>query len=146
MAERLTVKLRTLFAGGDPLGLGMLNTPATPLWNPPTDIFECDNHYVILVAVSGLKRGPNGELENAEVLVEQDTVIIRGNRRDDCPLAKHVYYRMEIHYGDFEVRVRVNAPFDRENICAEYRDGFLQVLIPKAERALPGKHKIDVVS
>lgn len=151
MTKPLKVKLRSLYAvaahrvlDGLPLGMSILSAPATPVWSPPTDLFECENHYVIRVAVSGLKSTPKGELENADVLVENDIVAIRGSRRDECPLTKHVYYQMEIHYGDFEVRVRVNAPFDRENIRAEYRDGFLQVLIPKAERVLPGKHKIEV--
>ena len=116
------------------------------LWHPPTDVFECDKVYVIKMAVSGLSRAADGKVQGAEVWVEDDTVIVRGNRADLCPHTKRAFFQMEIHYGCFERRVRINAPFDRERIRAEYRDGFLEVIVPKAQRARSGTRRIEVRS
>jgi len=104
------------------------------LRHPPTDVFECDRVYVIKVDVSGLRRDPDGNVQEAEVLVEGDTVIIRGHRADRSRHTKRAFFQMEINYGRFERRVRFTAPFDRDGIRAEYHDGFLEVVVPKAPR------------
>ena len=90
---------------------------------------------MIRVEISGLRQTAAGEIENAELLVEGDLVILRGNRSDDCPHTKCNYHQMEIQYGPFEVAVAIPAPFDREAITTKYRDGFLEVVVPKARRA-----------
>lgn len=118
--------------------------PQTPeVWRPPTDVFECDEAYVIKVAVSGLRRGPAGEIENAEVIVEGNTVVIRGHVEDCCTPRKCSYYQMEISYGRFECRVEIDAPFDASAIGAEYRDGFLSVTLPKRSPAAPRRIAVD---
>ena len=113
-------------------------------WHPPTDVFECDHVFVIKLAVSGLKTGPSGAIEGAEVLVEGDTVIIRGERNDHCHHTKRAFFQMEIHYGRFERRVRFTSPFDRDKIGASYRDGFLEVIVPKAQRVRGKPHRIEI--
>ena len=117
---------------------------APRVWRPPTDVFECDRDYVIRVAVSGLQRDPDGELVGVEVLVKDDTVIVRGDRPDVCPHTKRAYYQMEIHYGRFERCVRFTSAFDHDNIHAEYRDGFLEVVVPKAPQIRGKPHHIQV--
>lgn len=116
---------------GDTPGLG---SPKPHHWHPPTDVFECDRVYVIRVAVSGLRHEVDGAIQDATVVVEDDTVVIRGNRIDSCRHTKRAFFQMEINYGPFERRVRFTTPFDRDNIHAEYRDGFLEIVIPKAPR------------
>jgi len=124
--------------------LGLIHTQPTSVWEPPTDVYECEDLYAIKVAISGLKKSASGDLEDAEVLVEDDTIVVRGHRRDYCPLKKYAIHQMEIHYGPFEVRVRIYAPFDRDRVTATYSDGFLEVLVPKAARTLPGRHRIAI--
>ena len=126
-----------------PMGQLMATHPARP-WRPPTDVFECDRVYVIRTAISGLRKNDKGELEDAEVTVENDTVIIRGHRRDHSSHAKRVFYQMEVHYGHFEVRVRINRPFGRDGVAAQYKDGFLEVIVPKEKQAGPDTRRIRV--
>ena len=117
---------------GETPGLGV---PNPHHWHPPTDVFECDRVYVIRLAISGLRHADDGSVQDVEVVVEDDTVIIRGNRCDRSSHAKRAFFQMEINYGPFERRVRFTTPFDHENIHAEYHDGFLEIVIPKAPRA-----------
>ena len=42
---------------------------------------------------------------------------------------------MEIQYGPFEVAVAIPAPFDSDAVTSKYRDGFLEVVVPKVRRA-----------
>jgi HSP20 family molecular chaperone IbpA len=46
---------------------------------------------------------------------------------------------MEIRFGDFRTDVELHWPIDTEKIDAEYRDGFLQVILPKAK-----PHTVDI--
>ena len=113
-------------------------------WHPPTDVFECDDVYVIRMDIGGLPRDAKGDVAQAEVVTESDEVIVRGMREDRCPFRKCGYYQMEIPYGPFEFRVRIREPFDHSHITAVYRDGFLEISIPKAQSHKPGTHRIEV--
>jgi len=108
------------------------------VWRPPTDVFECNDAYVVRVAISGLRRNSAGDVEDAEVIIENNLLTIRGNRREQCDRERCHFIQMEIHYGPFECRVQLNAPFDRDGIRAVYRDGFLDVIIPKSDRPTGG--------
>lgn len=116
------------------------------VWQPPTDVFECDNVFIVRMAVSGLTKDAEGQLQDVEVLVEDDAIVIRGRRNDQCPHTKRIFHQMAIYYGRFGFRVRIRAPFDRDGVHAEYRDGFLEVIVPKADRDRPAMHHIEVRS
>ena len=115
-------------------------------WRPPTDVFECARVYVIVMEISGLTSAPDGKLLDAEVAVEGDTMIIRGERRERCAHAKNTFHQMEVNYGPFERRVRFHAPFDADGIEAKYRDGFLEVVVPKAAKARRDAQRVEVRS
>lgn len=94
-------------------------------WRPPTDVFESDQEYTVLVELAGM-RG----VEIAVTLDEQ-LLRIRGSRPEAT--GARAYHQMEINYGDFVVEVRLPVPVDRERIDASYGDGFLKVVLPKAQ-------------
>ena len=118
-----------------PMGRKIMLSSVNGVWRPPTDVFESDDAYVIRVEISGLRQTAAGEIENAELLVEGDLVVLRGERSDDCPHTKCNYHQMEIQYGPFEVAVRIPAPFDRDAVTTKYRHGFLEIVVPKAHAA-----------
>ena len=91
-------------------------------WRPPTDVFETDLEFVVLVELAGM-RG----VEIAVTLDEQ-LLRIRGTRPESS--GTRAYHQMEINYGDFVLEVRLPVPIDRERIDASYSDGFLKVLLP----------------
>ena len=127
-----------------PMGRKIMLAGPTTVWRPPTDVFESDHAFVIRSEISGLRTGPHGEIENAEVVVAGDVVTLRGNRSDDCPHTKCNYHQMEIQYGPFQVSVAIPVPFDSATVQPRYRDGFLEVVVPKAARAKPGSCRIRV--
>jgi HSP20 family protein len=93
-------------------------------WRPPTDVYEAESAYVVVVEVAGMKGVELG------VSFEQQLLSIRGRRPD--PGGGKAYHQMEISYGEFLVDVYIHAPVDHERIEATYRDGFLRVVLPKA--------------
>lgn len=94
------------------------------IWQPPTDLFETQEEYVVRVEIAGMRQ--------AEFLVslEKRTLVVRGVRQLKNP--GRAFYRMEISSGEFISVVDLPGPVDSDQIEAEYEDGFLTIRLPKS--------------
>lgn len=93
------------------------------LWRPPTDVYETEDGYVVLVEISGMAGA------EFAVTFANRVLTVRGSRRE---AATHkAYHQMEIAYGEFESQVRVPTDVDSTKIEASYKDGFLRVVLPR---------------
>jgi HSP20 family protein len=92
---------------------------------PPTDVYETEDHIVVKVEVAGMKA------EDFEISLEARRLTISGVRHD--PSAKLGYQQMEIQYGSFEAHVHLPKPVEEDDIEATYKGGFLVVRMPKAK-------------
>ena len=95
------------------------------VWNPPTDVYETENNYVVRVEIAGMRE------EDFEITVEDNFLMISGSR-PDIP-ERRAYQQMEIRFGKFETIVGLPGPLDLETSGAEYKEGFLTVTLPKAK-------------
>ena len=94
------------------------------VWRPPTDLYETDEAIVIRVEIAGMRE------QDFSVALEDRTLTIRGVRSD--PTGRRAFYQMEIPFGEFSTEVALPAPIVNEGVEAVYRDGFLQITLPKA--------------
>jgi HSP20 family molecular chaperone IbpA len=133
--EQRTIRVTTMGRMYEelPMGRKIMLSSLNGVWRPPTDVFESGDAYVIRIEISGLRVTAAGEIENAKLHVQDDMVILHGERSDDCPHAKCNYYQMEIQYGPFEVAVPIPPSFDSKGITTRYSAGFLEVVVPKAK-------------
>jgi HSP20 family protein len=92
-------------------------------WSPPTDVYETEENCVIKVEVAGMRD------EDFEVAFENNILVIRGHRPDRNE--KRAYHQMEIRFGRFEIAVEIPVVIDIERAVAEYKDGFLVIMLPK---------------
>lgn len=95
------------------------------VWRPPTDVYETDNHVVVVVEIAGLSPG------DYEVLLRGRTLIITGERRD--PAEKLAYQQMEIRHGRFRAQVHLPWALETSGYEAVYENGFLKISLPKAQ-------------
>ena len=102
------------------------------VWSPPTDEYETETAYVVRVEIAGMRE------EDFEVLLENDTLLISGSRSDFPD--RRAYQQMEIRFGKFATSVNIPSPVDVEQAHAEYKDGFLTVVLPKAT---PNQIKVE---
>lgn len=93
-------------------------------WQPPTDLYETDNTFVVVVEIAGM-----GESEFV-ISLEKRTLIVSGDRPHQGGGA---YHQMEIFSGEFVTLVELPAPVRYEDVSAEYDDGFLTITLPKTE-------------
>jgi len=92
-------------------------------WSPPTDFYETDESCVVKVEIAGVRD------EDFEVAFENNILMIRGHRRDLNE--RRAYHQMEIRFGRFEIAVEIPVVVDIEKAKAEYKDGFLVIILPK---------------
>jgi len=97
-------------------------------WYPAADVYESEKSYIVAVDVPGIDRS------TLDISVDNDTLAIRGNRADIAGIDA-TQHRRERHLGKFLRSFSVPASVDQKEIKADYRDGVLQVHLPKrAER------------
>ena len=94
-------------------------------WRPPTDVLETDEAYVVVVEVAGMRGA------DFSVTYNQRVLSIQGIRTDTSH--RKAYHQMEIAYGEFASEIRIPVPIETSEIEATYNDGFLRVILPKAQ-------------
>jgi HSP20 family protein len=108
-------------------------------WMPPVDIHESETGFTLKMDVPGIKP------EDLKVRVIDDTLTIEGERRfeqqDDDKGRTH---RMERLVGNFSRSFSLRTPVNAAGIRASYRDGVLEVTLPRAEEAMPREIKVEV--
>lgn len=105
-------------------------------WRPPTDFFETETDYVVIMELA--------QVVTSDVSVTyQDKVLsIKGVRKAVPPTERRRYHKMEIHYGPFEQKVAIPGEVEMEALSAQYKDGFLEIHLPK--RTAPVSGTVDI--
>jgi HSP20 family protein len=101
-------------------------------WVPNVDITESPSCFVLKAELSGVR------VENIQLLYvpERHSVLLRGNRReeDSLEMPRTGIHQLEIYYGEFEREINLpDVPVESVGIKASLRNGFLLVIVPKAE-------------
>jgi HSP20 family protein len=95
-----------------------------PIWQPPVDLLETDEELWIYVALPGVGK------EQLEVVVEQGTLIVSGERLMPGQGRGTVIHRLEIPYGRFERRIEL-PPGRYDAVGRELIDGCLILALRK---------------
>lgn len=94
-------------------------------WRPPTDVYEREDSIVVRVEIAGMNE------DGFAISLDQNVLLIHGTRADTNE--RLTYHQMEINFGEFLTAVEIQAPIDVEHVQAEYENGFLWVILPKAQ-------------
>jgi len=105
-----------------------LTRKTSDLFHPNVGIRENDKELVIEVDVPGVKE------EDIDVEVEDDKVIIRGERKHKEETKREDYYHLESSYGAFSRVIGLPSYVDADKAQAEVKDGVLEIVIPKIEK------------
>ena len=105
-------------------------------WFPPVDIHEEKDTIVLRAEIPGINR------EDIELSVENGTLTLRGEKKQEKQVESENAFRQERFYGSFVRSFVLPSLIDSDRIQATYRDGVLEVVVPKAEEAKPKKIKI----
>ena len=107
-----------------------------PTWTPAVDIYETQDSIVVNVEAAGIAK------ERFAVEVKEDVLTIRGERPFEKDVSREQYHRVERNYGRFRRSFILGVPVKVDRISAAYRDGVLEIVLPKVEEAKPRKIQI----
>ncbi len=107
-------------------------------WSPRVDISETDKEFLIKAEIPEVKK------EDVKVAVDDGVLSIRGERKQEKEEKGKKLHRVERFYGCFSRSFILPDNIDEEKIKASFRDGMLQLQLPKSEKAKPKSVEIEV--
>ncbi|MGH9452169.1 MAG: Hsp20/alpha crystallin family protein [Terriglobia bacterium] len=109
-------------------------------WKPAVDVYETDNNLVLKSELPGV------DPKDVEVRIEDKTLYLKGERKQESEVKEGNYHRCERSYGTFLRTFTLPNSVDAENVKAEYKDGVLTLTLAKRAEAKPKTIKINVDS
>lgn len=107
-------------------------------WTPPVDIYETDEKVVLRADLPGV------DLQDIDLRIEDNTLILRGERKFAREEKQEDFLRIERSYGAFQRTFRLPGSVDQERIKATHRDGVLEVTLLKSESTRPRQIKVEI--
>ena len=95
------------------------------VWSPPVDILERDHELVLKVDL------PEMNQSDIDIKVEESTLTIQGERKLIKETPEEKYIQIERPFGTFRRTFTLPRMIDHEKISASYKDGVLQIVLPK---------------
>ena len=101
------------------------------------DLKENENEYIIEADLPGIKK------DAIDIAYENNYLTISAKRDDTVEDKKENYVRRERHYGEFNRSFYIDN-IDDNKINAAFKDGVLSISIPKLNKGIEYKKKIDI--
>ncbi|MDQ7037795.1 MAG: Hsp20/alpha crystallin family protein [Aquificota bacterium] len=128
--ERIRRELDRLFEDVFP------TTDREEVLSPPVDVYETDSDVVVKAELPGVNK------EDIEVTIKENTVHIKAERKEEREEKTENVHRIERFYGRIERTVPLPTDVKAEKAKAEYRDGVLEIRIPKQKVTREAKIQI----
>jgi len=100
-------------------------------WNPAVDLYEKDDYFVIKAELPGVDK------KDIAIDLKDRVLTLSGERSYENEVKEDSYYRRERSYGKFQRAFTLPADVDSDKIKAEFKDGLLQIEVPKPEEQKP---------
>lgn len=108
-------------------------------WVPLCEMYETRDDLHVTFELPGVHE------KDVQVTITGDLLTVRGERKWERELNDESFHRMERVYGKFERTVPLPVPVQADKVKATFRDGVLDIKLPKADEVKPKEIKIDIV-
>ena len=109
-------------------------------WVPAVDVEETENEFVFKAEMPGIKK------EDVKISLLDNVLTLSGEKRTEEKKTdkEKKYHRVERSYGSFQRSFALSSPLKADKISASYKDGILEIVVPKSEEAKPKEIDIQV--
>jgi HSP20 family protein len=107
---------------------------------PPVDIYEDANRLVLRLEVPGIPQ------EDLQINMENQTLVVKGERKLVKDEKEENFHRIERRYGSFVRSFTLPATMETKSAQANYENGVLSITLQKKEAAKPKQFKIEIGS
>ncbi len=117
---------------------GTVDDNGTSTWLPSVDIIETPNDYVVKAELPGVDK------KDVKLTIQNDTLTIRGEKKQESDRKGENYHRVERSYGVFQRSFALPSSVKSDKIEASYDNGILTITLPKVEEAKPKAIEVKV--
>ena len=107
-------------------------------WSPRVDIVENDKEFVIKAEIPEVKK------EDVKVTADNGVLTIQGERKQEKEEKGKKFHRVERYYGSFTRSFTLPENVDETKIKANFKDGMLNLQVPKSEKSKPKAIEVKV--
>jgi HSP20 family protein len=107
-------------------------------WVPAVDVYETKENIRVKAELPGLKK------DEVQVSVQDGILSLKGERKQETDEKQEGYRRVEMIYGQFHRAIQLPTSVDTAKIKANYKDGVLDIVLPKKEEAKPKTIDVEV--
>jgi len=107
-------------------------------WIPAVDIFETNEAIVLKAELPGITA------QDISVEVKDNTLTLKGEKKFEKELKEENYHRVERSYGSFQRAFTLPGTIHQEKVKAKFKDGILEITLPKVEEAKPKQVKVEI--
>ncbi len=108
------------------------------LWAPIVDIVENNGNIEVKVELPGMNK------DDIKVTIKNNMLRLSGERMQEEKTAEKTFHRSERYFGKFYRTIQLPADIDADKIKAQYKDGVLNITLPKPESMKPKEIEIEV--
>lgn len=105
---------------------------------PQIDVRETDKDLKVSAELPGMTD------KDIEVLISGDSLTIKGEKKEEKEDKKENYHRMERRYGSFRRVLQLPGEVKADQARATFKNGVLEISIPKSEEAQKEKKKVEI--
>jgi HSP20 family protein len=105
---------------------------------PSVDIFEEGDNVIVKAELPGMCK------EDIHVTLTEDTLTVSGEKKKEERVEKKDYHRLERSYGSFRRSFTLPGEVQSEKAAAKFKDGVLEIKIPKTEEAKKKEKKVII--
>lgn len=106
--------------------------------HPSADIFENKDEIIVKAELPGMAK------EDVNVNITENTITLSGEKKKEEKVEKKDYYRLERSYGSFSRSFSLPADVQTEKAKATFKDGILEIRVPKTEEAKKKQVKVKI--
>ncbi len=105
---------------------------------PTVDVIDRKQELVLRADLPGM------EQKDIEVVVDEDSVMLKGALQTEQEQTAEDFYRRERAVGSFTRTIPLNVPVKPEEAQATFKNGLLEVVMPKADHARPRARRLEI--
>ena len=107
-------------------------------WYPSVDVKETKDEFVLMAEVPGMSK------DDIKINISENTLTIKGEKKEEKKQDDHNYHRVERRYGTFQRSFTLPTQIQGNKVKAAYKDGVLTITMPKKEEVKPKEIPITV--
>lgn len=100
-------------------------------WTPAVDVYERDQALILKAELPGFSK------DDVQVDIKDNVLTLKGERKREQDVKEEQYHRVERMFGAFQRSFVLPALVDADKAEATFKDGVLELKLPKAEEAKP---------